>query len=93
MVRRRVVIRGFVQGVGFRLSVVQAAVSRDVSGWVRNDPDGAVEAVFEGEPDAVEAMVRWCERGPRGADVDGVEIFEERPDGLRGFGVRHLGPP
>jgi acylphosphatase len=88
VIRRRVVVSGFVQGVGFRYSVVRAAESRGVAGWVRNRADGAVEAVFEGEPEAVESLVRYCEQGPRGAEVDGVEVVEEEPEGLRGFSVR-----
>jgi acylphosphatase len=87
VVRRRVVIRGSVQGVGFRYAAARAARSRGVSGWVRNRGDGTVEAVFEGEPDAVAAMVRWCKDGPRGADVDGVDVVEELPEGLRGFRI------
>lgn len=88
MIRRRVRVWGRVQGVGYRLSAVSAARSRGLSGWVRNGSDGSVEAVFEGEPDAVEAMERWCERGPRGARVERVESFEEQPEGLDGFDVR-----
>ena len=88
MIRRRVVVHGFVQGVGYRFAVVREAESRGVAGWVRNRPDGTVEAVFEGEPDAVEALVRWSARGPRGAEVERVETAEEPPEGLRGFGVR-----
>jgi acylphosphatase len=86
-VRRRVVVRGSVQGVGFRAAVARAAATRGVSGWVRNRPDGAVEAVLEGEPEAVEALVRLCREGPRGASVDGLETVEEEPEGLAGFGV------
>jgi acylphosphatase len=82
-----VCIYGFVQGVGFRFAVQRAASSRDVSGWVRNRPDGAVEAVFEGEPQDVEALVDFCRRGPRGADVERVEVEEESPEGLAGFRV------
>jgi acylphosphatase len=85
VIRRRVVVHGFVQGVGFRYTAARRAASRGVSGWIRNRPDGAVEAVFEGEPEAVAAMVRWCEHGPRGAAVDAVDIFEEQPNGLAGF--------
>jgi acylphosphatase len=59
-----------------------------VAGWVRNCPDGTVEAVFEGDPDSVAAMVDWSRRGPRGADVDRVEESEEAPEGLTGFSVR-----
>jgi len=88
VIRRRVVVRGDVQGVGFRVSAARAAESRGVSGWVRNRLDGSVEAVFEGEPDAVEGMVRWCERGPRGAEVDAVEVFAEQREGEVGFTIR-----
>jgi acylphosphatase len=63
------------------------AADRGVAGWVSNRPDGAVEAVFEGEPGAVESMVRFAHEGPRGADVERVEVVEEEPEGLSGFGV------
>ena len=86
--RRRVVVRGRVQGVFFRDSCRREASSRGVAGWVTNRPDGAVEAVFEGEPGAVEAMVDWCRRGPRGADVDSVDQTAEDPEGLSGFEIR-----
>jgi acylphosphatase len=55
---------------------------------VRNNPDGTVEAVFEGDPDAVEAMVRFAHEGPRGAIVERVEVIEEEPEDLTRFGVR-----
>ena len=87
MQRRHVVIYGFVQGVGFRFGVERAASSRGVSGWVRNRADGAVEAVFEGAPEDVEALVEFCRRGPRGAVVERVEVGEESPEGLAGFRV------
>jgi acylphosphatase len=87
-VRRRVVVRGSVQGVFFRDSCRREAASRGVAGWVSNRPDGAVEAVFEGEPDAVAALVDWCVRGPRGADVDWVDDTSEQPEGLSGFRIR-----
>ena len=87
MVRRRVVVHGRVQGVGFRYTLARAAVTRDVRGWARNRADGTLEAVFEGEPEAVESLVRVCEGGPRGAEVERVEIFEEEPEGLRRFDV------
>jgi acylphosphatase len=83
--RRRVVVHGHVQGVGFRYSLGRAAVTRDVAGWVHNRADGTVEAVFEGEPEAVESLVRFCREGPRGADVDRVEVFEEEPEDLSRF--------
>jgi acylphosphatase len=87
-VRRRVVVRGNVQGVFFRDSCSREASSRGVAGWVTNRPDGAVEAVFEGEPDAVDALVDFCRRGPRGADVRSVDESSEEPEGLSGFEVR-----
>ena len=59
-----------------------------LAGWVTNRPDGAVEAAFEGDPEAVEALVGFCRRGPRGAEVDRVEEFDEEPEGLTGFQVR-----
>ena len=86
--RRHVVVHGQVQGVFFRDSTQEEAARRGVAGWVRNRDDGAVEAVFEGEPDAVEAMVRFCREGPSRAEVDRVDESEEEPEGLSGFDVR-----
>jgi acylphosphatase len=83
-----VLVRGRVQGVGFRYSAADAARLRGVTGWVRNRADGAVEAVFEGEPGAVERMVAWCAKGPRGAEVDECEVDEEEPEGLQRFDIR-----
>ena len=80
-------MHGYVQGVGFRFAVQRTASSRDLAGWVRNRPDGAVEAVFEGERDDVEALVDFCRRGPRGAEVDRVDVEAESPEGLAGFRV------
>jgi acylphosphatase len=77
-----------VQGVFFRDSVRRQASTRGVGGWVRNRPDGTVEAVFEGDPDAVEAMIAFCREGPRGARVERVEVIEEEPQGLGAFEVR-----
>lgn len=88
MIRRRVLVRGSVQGVGFRYSAANTARTRGVTGWVRNCADGAVEAVFEGDADAVESMVRWCEQGPRGAQIDGIDVFDEPPEDLQRFEVR-----
>jgi acylphosphatase len=85
VIRRRVVVHGRVQGVFYRDTTRRMARSRGVAGWVRNNPDGTVEAVFEGEPEAVESMVRFAEEGPRGAVVDRVETAEEEPEGLRDF--------
>jgi acylphosphatase len=88
VIRRRVVVRGRVQGVFFRDSARREAASRGLAGWVTNRDDGAVEAVFEGSEDDVEAMVRWCRSGPSRADVDDVEVSSEEPEGLEGFRVR-----
>jgi acylphosphatase len=87
-VRRRVVVRGSVQGVFFRDTCRREASSRGVAGWVTNRPDGAVEAVFEGDAEAVQVLVDWCSRGPRGADVDSVDETTEEPQGLSGFEIR-----
>jgi acylphosphatase len=87
-VRRRVVVHGYVQGVFFRDSTRRRASELGVMGWVSNRSDGTVEAVFEGAPDAVSAMVDWSRRGPRGADVERVDEREESPEGLTGFEVR-----
>jgi acylphosphatase len=81
----RVTISGHVQGVGFRYAMIERARSRDVAGWVRNNPDGTVGAVFEGRPDALEALVAWCRRGPPGARVEDVRVEVEAPSGQRGF--------
>jgi acylphosphatase len=87
-VRRRVVVHGFVQGVFFRDTVRQQALQRGVAGWVRNNRDGTVEAVFEGEPESVDRLVTLCHEGPRGARVDQVDVSDEAPEGLDGFAVR-----
>ena len=87
MVRSRVVVRGRVQGVFFRDSVRRQAGTRGVSGWVTNRDDGAVEAVFEGDPDAVAALVEFSREGSRGAEVEQIEVTEERPEGLSGFEI------
>jgi acylphosphatase len=87
MIRRRVVVHGFVQGVFFRDTVRRHAVGAGVAGWVRNNRDGTVEAVFEGHPDAVERLVGVCRRGPSGARVDQVDVLAEEPERLSGFSV------
>ncbi len=88
MERRRVVVRGDVQGVSFRDSCRREAVSAGVAGWVQNGWDGSVEAVFEGDADAVEAMCAWCRQGPRYARVDETEVTCEQACGESGFQVR-----
>jgi acylphosphatase len=84
-VRRRVMVTGRVQGVGFRYAVAERARTRRVGGFVRNLDSGKVEAVFEGESDAVDAMVDFCRRGPLGARVDDVDVASEQPRGETGF--------
>jgi acylphosphatase len=86
--RARVVAHGRVQGVFFRDSCREHAEARGVAGWVRNCPDGTVEAVFEGEADAVERMAEWMRSGPSGASVEKTEVSEEEPEGLRSFEIR-----
>lgn len=88
MIRRRVVVHGRVQGVGFRISLASRARARDVGGWVSNRGDGTVEAVLEGEDAAVEALVEWCRSGPRGAAVTRVDVHDEQPEGQSSFEIR-----
>ncbi|UZJ33113.1 acylphosphatase [Streptomyces endophytica] len=88
MIRRRVVVSGTVQGVFFRDTCRRTAEARGVAGWVRNAPDGTVEAVFEGDPESVDKLVEWAHQGPPAAVVDAVSVTEEEPQGLPGFDVR-----
>ena len=88
-VRAHVWISGRVQGVAFRAYTIDEASARGVTGWVRNMPDGRVEAVFEGEKAVVEAMIAWCRKGPPAALVSSVEVTWEEPTGEVGFGIRH----
>jgi acylphosphatase len=83
-----VIAHGRVQGVFFRDATRREAARRGVAGWARNTPDGTVEAVFEGDPDAVGAMVEFVRRGPGHAEVARLEVVEEEPEGLSGFSVR-----
>jgi acylphosphatase len=85
--RVRIEVSGRVQGVFFRATCASMAQRLGVGGFVRNLPDGRVEAAFEGPPDAVEAMVAWCRRGPSGARVEGVEARDEPPTGDSRFRV------
>jgi acylphosphatase len=86
MARRvHVYISGQVQGVGFRWFCREEALSRRLSGFVKNSPDGRVEAAFEGDPAAVDGMVEWCRSGPDFAKVEAVDVEEEDPAGDEGF--------
>jgi acylphosphatase len=91
MVEKRVhiYVTGTVQGVSFRYYTLQEAVRCGVSGWVRNLPDGRVEAVMEGDEAGVERLLVWCRQGPRGARVEHVEVLPETPTGeFQGFRIR-----
>lgn len=81
-------MHGSVQGVFFRDTMRRLAQQHAVSGWVRNNRDGTVEAALEGDDEGVERLVAFAHDGPRGAQVDRVEIFDEEPEGLSGFSVR-----
>jgi acylphosphatase len=87
-IRKRLRVRGRVQGVFFRGATERCARALGVTGWVRNCDDGSVEAVFEGAPERVAAAVAFCRAGPRGARVDDVACSDEVPEGLREFVVR-----
>jgi acylphosphatase len=85
--RVRVLVSGDVQGVGFRWYAREEALERGLAGFVRNLPDGRVEAAFEGDPAKVEEMVEWCRRGPRSARVTALELQEEAPQDHAGFQI------
>lgn len=87
-VRRRVLVHGRVQGVGFRYWTRGEAARAGVSGWVRNRPDGTVEAEVEGEPGAVDQLLGALRQGPPGASVDNVDVTEIPPEGESGFRIR-----
>ena len=86
--RRRVLVSGLVQNVWFRATTARHAVRVGVDGWVRNLPDGRVEAVLEGTPEAVNEAIEFCSRGPELARVDRIEVIEESPEHLQGFQIR-----
>ena len=84
-----VIVRGVVQGVGFRYHALWQATEHGVTGWVRNRPDGAVEALVEGPSDAVDAMIAWLRRGPASAAVRDVYTQERRPEGHKRFEITY----
>ncbi len=87
--RAHVHIRGRVQGVNFRYHTMRQARAAGLSGWVRNLPDGRVEAIFEGAKSAVEQLVDWCRAGPSSAQVDHLDVTWETPSSEEGeFRVR-----
>ena len=89
-VRAHLIIEGLVQGVYFRANTKRVAEEHGVRGWVRNRPDGTVEAVLEGEKEDVEKVIAWCHRGPWGARVDRVDVeWEEYKGEFRDFSIRY----
>ncbi|MEM1586561.1 MAG: acylphosphatase [Candidatus Bathyarchaeia archaeon] len=89
-VRAHVFVSGRVQGVFFRYETRLRAIQNNVTGWVRNLSDGRVEAVFEGDREAVEAMIEFCRKGPPGAKVKNVEVIWENPTGeFKDFRIRY----
>jgi acylphosphatase len=88
VIRRRVLVSGLVQGVFFRDTCRRVATEAGVAGWVRNLPDGRVEAVFEGATEAVERMVAWARQGPARARIDELSVTDEPAEGLTSFRVR-----
>ena len=86
-VRRRIVVGGRVQGVGFRVNCAREAQRLGVGGSVRNLPDGSVEVLVEGEAAAVEALETWCRTGPSFARVESVEGIDEPPQGFVEFRI------
>lgn len=78
-------IHGRVQGVYYRASMVEQAEQLGATGWVRNRADGSVEALVQGAPDVVDALLQWAQRGPANAQVDRVDVAEAEPEALSGF--------
>ncbi|NUE02566.1 acylphosphatase [Halorubraceae archaeon YAN] len=87
-IHAHVYVSGKVQGVFYRANTRDTARSEAVAGWVKNLDDGRVEAVFEGDKDAVETLVEWCHTGSSQADVAAVEATYKEPIGLSGFEIR-----
>ena len=89
-VRAHVFVSGRVQGVFFRNETQYEALIRNINGWVRNLPDGRVEAVFEGEKDQVNSLIEFCRRGPPGARVTGIHVaWEDHTGGFKTFSIRY----
>jgi len=86
--RRRLLVDGRVQGVGYRVTCARRARAAGLAGWVRNLHDGRVEIVLQGSPDAVAEVERWCSHGPQMAVVTSVDGIDETPDARIGFEVR-----
>ncbi|UCF49011.1 MAG: acylphosphatase [Thermoplasmatales archaeon] len=85
-----VIISGRVQGVWFRANTKQKAEMLGLTGWVKNTNDGRVEAVFEGDNDKLDEMIKWCHKGPSLSKVDKVDIKKQKPtDEFDGFSIRY----
>jgi acylphosphatase len=84
-----VIVRGKVQGVSFRMETQRTAQNLNITGWARNCPDGSVEAIFEGQKNDLDRMIRWCHQGPPGSSVDQVETdWLDTVSGFSGFDIR-----
>lgn len=89
-IRAHVIVYGRVQGVYFRYETQNAAIQRDVSGWVRNLPDGTVEALFEGDEANVRSLLEWCRKGPPVARVDKLDVTWLSAEGdFHSFEIRY----
>jgi acylphosphatase len=88
-IRYTVRVSGRVQGVGFRYSAVNTAKRLQISGYIKNMPDGSVYLEIEGAPDNVRKMLAWCYQGPRTAWIDQVNEYKEPPKDYKGFGVKY----
>ncbi|HUV55259.1 MAG TPA: acylphosphatase [Candidatus Krumholzibacteriaceae bacterium] len=93
MIRAHLLIRGRVQGVGYRANARRVANQLNLKGWIRNTPNGDVEAVVEGSEETVDRLIQWCHRGPTGAHVTEVRVEKEEATGVfLGFTVRRTWP-
>ena len=89
MIKRiHVRIAGTVQMVSFRYYTKYEADLLGLNGWVKNNPDGSVEAVFEGEEDKIKKITEFCKKGPSSATIESTDIKEETPENINGFGIR-----
>jgi acylphosphatase len=86
-IRRHAIVNGHVQGVFFRDATRRQALASGVGGWIRNRPDGTVEAVLEGPPAAVQRMLQFLQSGPPNAQVERLQVSDEEPEGLRSFEI------
>ncbi|MFF2054070.1 acylphosphatase [Leifsonia sp. NPDC058194] len=88
MIRRRAIVTGMVQGVGFRWATREQAQALGVAGWARNRADGSVEVEVEGDADAIDRMLAWLRQGPPGSEVHALDVSDAAPDGDDGFRIR-----